>query len=126
MFILRMSKAESPRSEKQLAYKVRLDSCQQEVKAKCLERKYTWENKVLARMEYSRDLMVSNTVYYQCCIIEFRLGRDPDEDCYEPPARKRNTISGRKLYIKREDPFLQAVNYLKENNEEQLTIQDVQ
>ena len=121
----RLFKAEPQRSEKQLACKVRSDSFQQEVKAKCLERKDTWANEVLARIEYSRDLMASNSVYHQSCSTKFRLGRDSDEDCYEPPAKKRNTVSGRNFDIKREDAFLQAVNYLKENDEEQLTIQDL-
>ena len=121
----RMFKAEPQRSEKQLAYKVRSDSFQQEVKAKCLERKDTWTNEVIARIGYSRDLMASNSVYHQSCSTKFRLGRDPDEDCNEPPAKKRNTVSGRNLDIKREDALLQAVNYLKENDEEQLTIQDL-
>ena len=114
----RMFKAEPQRSEKQLAYKVRSDSFQQEVKAKCLERKDTWANEVLARIEYSRDLMASNSVYHQSCSTKFRLGRDTDEDFNEPPAKKRNTVSGRNFDIKREDAFLQAVNYLKENDEE--------
>ena len=69
--------------------------------------------------------MVSNSVYHQRCSTEFNLGRDPDEDCYEPPAKKRSTVSGRNFDIKREDAFLQAVNYLKENDEVKLTIQDL-
>ena len=78
-----------------------------EVKAKCLERKYTWENEVLACIEYSRDLMAINSVYHQSCSTKFRLGKDPDEDCYEPPAKKRITVSGQKFDIKREDAFCQ-------------------
>ena len=70
--------------------------------------------------------MASNCVYHQSCSTKFRLGKDPNENCYEPPVKKRNTESGRKFDIKREDAFLQAVNYLKENDEEQLIIQDVQ
>ena len=69
--------------------------------------------------------MASYSVYHQSCSTKFRLGRDPDEDCNEPPAKKRNTVSGRNFEIKREDAFLQAVNYLKENDEKQLTIQDL-
>ena len=44
--------AESQRTESHFAYKVRSDSFQQEVKAKCLERKDTWANEVLARNVY--------------------------------------------------------------------------
>ena len=81
-----------------------------------------WANEVIARIEYSRDLMASNSVYHQYYSIEFRLGKYPDEDCYEPPAKKRKTVSGRMFDIKREDTFSQALNYLLENDEEQLTI----
>ena len=56
-----MFKAESQRSEKHLAYKVKSDSFQQEV-----EMKYTLANEVLAGIEYSRDSMASNSV--QNCI----------------------------------------------------------
>ena len=55
--------------------------------------------------------MASNSVYHQCHGIEFRLGKYPDEDCYEQLAKKRKTLSGRMFDIKREDAFLQAVNY---------------
>ena len=60
-----MFKAESQRSEKHLAYKVRFDTFQQEVNAKCLERKDTLANEVLARIEYSRYLVASNSVYHK-------------------------------------------------------------
>ena len=112
-------------SEKHLTYKVKSDSFQQEVKAKCVETKYTWANEVLAHIEYSRDLMTSNSVYHKCCSIEFRLGKYPGEECYEPLSKNRKTASGQMLDIKREDAFLQAVNYLLENDEEQLTIHDL-
>ena len=101
-----MFKAETKRSEKHLAYKVRLDSFQQEGKAKCLVRKDTWLNVVLASIISSRYLVVSNSVYHQSFDITFRLGRDPGEDCYEPPAKKRNIVSGRNFDIKREDAVL--------------------
>ena len=114
------------KSEKHLAYKVRLDSFQQEVKAKCLENKDTWANEVIARIEYVSDLMVSSSVYNQSCSIKFRLVMDPGEDCYEPvkPVKKRNTVSSKSFDMKGEDVFLQAVNYIWENSEKQLTIQD--
>ena len=120
-----MFKAESQRSEKHLSYKERVDSFQQEVKSKCVETKYTWVNEVLARIEYSRYLMASNSVYHKCCSIGFRLGKYPEEDCYEPLSKNRKTVSGQMFDVKREDTFLQAVNYLLENDEEQLTIHDL-
>ena len=43
--------------------KVKSDSFQQEVKAKCLGTKYALANEVLARIEDSRDLVASNSVY---------------------------------------------------------------
>ena len=70
--------------------------------------------------------MASKSLYHQSCSTKVRLEREPDEDCYEPPAKKRNTVSGRIFYIKREDACLQAAIYLMEkNNEEQLTIEDL-
>ena len=107
-----MFKAESQRSEKHLAYKVKSDSFQQEVKAKCVKTKYTWANEVLARIEYSIYLISSNSAYHKCCSIEFRLGKYPEEDCYEPISKNRKTVSGQMFDNKREDAFLQAVNYL--------------
>ena len=53
------------------------------------------------------------------------MGKYPDKDCYEPLANKRKTVSGQMFDIKREDAFLQAVNYLQENDKGQLTIQDL-
>ena len=106
-----MFKAESQASEKHIASKVKSDFFQQEEKAKCLEAKYSLANEVLAYIEYSKDLVASNSVYHQCYSIEFRLGKYQDEDCYEPFAKKRKTVSGRMFDIKREDAFLRAVNY---------------
>ena len=37
--------------------------------------------------------------------------------------RRKKTVSGRMFHIKLEDAFLQAVNYLQENDKEELTIQ---
>ena len=119
-----MFKAESQSSEKHLAYKVKSDSFQQEVKAKCVKTKYTWANEVLAGIEYSRYLMSSNSVYGKCCSVEFRLGKYP-ADCYEPLSKNRKTVSSQMFDIKREDAFLQTVNYLLKNDEEQLTIHDL-
>ena len=65
--------------------------------------------------------MTSNSIYHQCYSIVFRFGKYPDEHCYEPLAKTRKTVCGRMFDIKREDAFLQAVNYLQENDEEQLT-----
>ena len=50
------------------------------------------------------------------------MGKYPDEDCYEPLAKKRKNVSGRMFDINREDAYLQSLNYLLENDEEQLTI----
>ena len=100
-----MFKAESQRSEKYLAYKVKSDPFQQEVKAKCEETKYTQANEVLARIEYSRDLMASNSVYHQYCSIEFRLRKYPEEDCYEPLSKNRKTVSGQMFDFKEKMPF---------------------
>ena len=69
--------------------------------------------------------MASSSVYYQSCSTKFRLERDSDEECNEPLSKKRNTVSGRNFDIKQEDAFLKAANFLKENDEEQLTIQDL-
>ena len=74
-----MFKEESQRSEKHLAYKVKSDSFHQGVKAKCVETKYIWANEVLARIEYSIDLMASTSLYHKCCSIEFRLGKYPEK-----------------------------------------------
>ena len=69
--------------------------------------------------------MASNSAIHQCCSFEFRDGKYPDEDCYESLVNKRKTVSGQMFDIKREDAFLQSVNYLQENDEEQLTIKDL-
>ena len=69
--------------------------------------------------------MASSSEYHQSCSTKFRLGRDSDEECNEPLSKKRNTVSGRNFDIKQEDAFLKAANFLKENDEEQLTIQDL-
>ena len=100
-----MLKSESQTSEKHLAYTVRLDSLQQEVKAKCLENKDTCANEVLARIEYARDLTASSNVYHQSCSIKLRLVMDPGENCYEPPVKKRNTVSSKSFDMKGEDVF---------------------
>ena len=73
-----------------------------------------WANEVHACIEYSRYLMASNSVCHKCCSIEFRLGKHPEEDCYEPLSKNRKSVSGQMFDIKREYAFLQAVNYLLE------------
>ena len=60
-----MFKAESQGPEKHLAYKVRSHFAQQQLKAECLERKETWANEVIARIEYPRYVIAPNSVYHQ-------------------------------------------------------------
>ena len=56
--------------------------------------------------------------------LSLDLGKNPDENCYQTLANKRKTVSGQMFDIKGEDSFLQALNYLQENDKEQLAIQD--
>jgi len=109
-------------TKKYLAYKVRTKTLQESVKTKCLERNDSWGKEVLARIEFSADLIASDCVYHQRCSVNFRTDREKDADD-GPPAKREKT--GRSVDISREDAFLQAVNYFEENDEEQLTVRNL-
>ena len=101
-----MFKADSQRSEKHLANKVKSDSIHQGVKAKYVETKYIWANEVFARMEYSIDLMASTSLYHKCCSIEFRLVKNIQKRLLRTTFQEQyKTVSSQMLDIKEKMPF---------------------
>ena len=81
----------------------------------------------MARTEYSQDLHASDTVYHRQCSTNFRTFKQilltyrdlKEEDNLNPSKR------GRPSDTERERAFLQVTRYLEDNDEEQITINDL-
>ena len=83
----------------------------------------------MARIEYSQDLHASDTVYHRKCSTNFRtfnqipatyMYRDVKEEDNVNPSK-----CGRPSDTGRERAFLQIAQYLEDNDEEQITINDL-
>lgn len=94
---------------------------QNQVYEKAMERDDAWGNTVEARIEFSHDLHASDVVCHQVCSVKFCTGGMMCDENEEPPAKERRR-SGRNRHNKHESAFLKVVQYLEENDEEQITV----
>ena len=93
----------------------------------CKERTDPWSQVVLGRLEYLRDLHASDAVYHQTCSSNFRTGKDiPAQYSSDTDnGAKRTKVQGRPVDTVRSSAFENIVQYLRDNEEEQLTLKDL-
>ena len=90
--------------------------------AVCHERGDAWADAVLARILHVHDLHAADAVYHRVCSVNFRTNK-------QIPAVHENISKkvklGRPLEKERLDAFLEVANFLEENDDEQITINDL-
>ena len=106
---------------------VRTMEFQETILKTCRERNDDWSQTVLGCLEYLRDLHAADAVYHQTCSINFRTGKNIPKQCSSDLDNdaKRCKTQGRPVDTVKSSAFMEVVQYLLENEEEQLTVADL-
>ena len=93
--------------------------------AVCREREDDWAKEVQTRILHVHDLHAVDAVYHRVCSVNFRtMKRIPVAHEHEDNAPKKVKL-GRPQEKQRADAFLEAVRSFEENDDEQITINDL-
>jgi len=91
----------------------------------CREREDDWAKEVQTRILHVHDLHAVDVVYHRVCSVNFRtMKRIPVAHEHEDNAPKKVKL-GRPQEKQRADAFLEAVRFFEENDDEQITINDL-
>lgn len=107
--------------------KVRTKQFQESILNVCCERKDSWSDTVLAKIEFVQDLFAADAVYHQSCSINFRTNKGIPEQVRkrmlkdsEPESSKRPR--GRPEDTETSEAFNYVVRYFESNDNEQITV----
>ena len=93
--------------------------------AVCRERGDAWAGAVQARMLHVHDLHAADAVYHRVCSSNFRTMKEiPAVHEHEVDLSKKPKI-GRPQEKERIDAFLEVARFFEENDDEQITINDL-
>lgn len=84
----------------------------------CQERADSWSDAVKARILHVHDLHAADAIYHQTCSVNFRTKKRTQFDS------KRLKL-GRPQDDKRAEAFFEIASYLEDNDDEQITINDL-
>lgn len=109
--------------QKRIESRVRTDNFVRSILSACAVRDDSWALNVKSRVEYfSRDLHAPECVHHHTCDSNFRTEKSiPDK--YSQNAKRRKI--GRPINNFQNDAFIKLCNYLKLNEEKQLTVVDL-
>ena len=120
----------STESEQFKKSKVRTFECQEKLNEICQKRKDSWSDTVSARIEFVHDLHAADVKYHQECSVHFRTGRQipsmfatGDTDVASNSSKRQQY--GRPSNLDRDTTFKRVTQYLQENDEEHITINDL-
>ena len=93
--------------------------------AACSDRQDTWADTVKARILHVHDLPAADAIYHQTCSVNFRTGRQIPAMFLrdEPPTKKKRV--GRPQDVDQTEAFLKVAQFLQENDDEQITVNDL-
>ena len=106
-------------------YPVRTKDFQAKIAEICLSRNDAWAVEVKGRLEFSQDLHASDALYHQQCNVNFRTGKDVPKAFQTLEGSISKKSRGRPVDSTRNDAFLKVASYLEENDDEQITINDL-
>lgn len=108
-------------------FQVRCDSINDSLKKICETRGDDWSQQVLGRINYINDLHAADAFYHQICSVNFRTGKNMPSLVVKPTVENasRGFCKGRKTDVERHEAFIKAMACLYENQEDQITIQDL-
>ncbi|VDH98232.1 Hypothetical predicted protein [Mytilus galloprovincialis] len=88
----------------------------------CIERKDEWATEVKGRIEFARDLHAVDALYHSSCNTNFRTGKNVPQ-LFSPKSDKSQIKRGRPNT--NDQHFLKVLDFLEDNDDEQLTIKDL-
>ena len=109
-----------PRIESQ---KVRTVQYAETIRKCCELRGDEWSFEVSGRLEfYTSDLVAADCVYHKSCSTNFRNGKNIP---YEYSSANRSSGTGRPANEDQHQAFLRTCEYLEDNDEEQMVLDDI-
>lgn len=89
----------------------------------CKERNDEWSHIVLGRLEFLQDLHAADAFYHQTCSSSFRTGKNIPKQFRDDnePMCKRVKSQWRPVDTIKDSAFMETVQYLIKNEDEQLT-----
>ncbi|KAL5022362.1 hypothetical protein ScPMuIL_001517 [Solemya velum] len=84
-----------------------------------------WAEKIRGRLAFAVDLPAVEAIYHQVCNINFRTGKQIPRRYRNDTEGNRPPKLGRRSDISREKAFLQVIDELRENDDEQSTVSDL-
>ena len=91
----------------------------------CNERGDAWAVIVKARVLHVHDLHAADAVYHQVCSVNFRTKKQMPAAHQTSETEVKKTKLGRPQDEERFNAFLEVANFLEENDNEQITINDL-
>ena len=82
-----------------------------------------WALEVKGRLEFVNDLCTEDALYHGLCDLRFRNGREKPFSSEQTPDTSRKR--GRKVDEEREEVLLEIIEYLRQNDEDQITISEL-
>ena len=86
----------------------------------------SWANAVQGRILHAHDLHAADAVYHRICSTNFRTMKQlPAIHLHEIDRAVKRVKVGRPLEKKRAEAFLDVCKYFEENDNEQITVDDL-
>ena len=113
------------KKKKQEVLQVKTIEFKDTIMVTCRERADDWSYTVKVRILHVQDLHAADAVYHQTCSVNFRTKKQmPTAQLANIEDAKRSKI-GRPKSDERTVAFMDVVRYLEENDDEQITINDL-
>ena len=91
----------------------------------CFERKDEWAEVIRARILHVHDFSAADAIYHQMYSVNLRTKKQiPMQFASEQPGVKKRKI-GRPQDEEKNDAFLKVARFLRENDDEQITVVDL-
>lgn len=103
---------------------VRTYDFQKKVLEACKNRLDDWSLRVQSRIEFVSDLPAADAVYHQVCNVNFRTGKQIPKKFIQD-ATTKHAKPGRPCDSAQAEAFAKVIAYLEQNDEEQITINDL-
>ena len=118
--------AKSSQKKGDSVYQVRSFSFQTQIEEHCLQRgpHDKWAEAVLGRIQTVNDLLDADALYHKQCSVNFRTVKYIPY-AYRPSTETPSTVKGRPADARRGIAFKKTVDYLKEFDDEQITLTDL-
>ena len=105
-------------------FPVRTSDFQRTILNVCCERGDAWADSVRGRIEFAQDLHAADAIYHQACSVNFRTGLQIPS-AYVNPGQAKRPRSGRPSDVRKDEAFNQVIEFLRQNDEEQITVGDL-